>query len=65
MEKCDRDTAYAMQVCARHQMIKRLLNDILIDMNVCMIEGWDVKEYPEMILKSLKDMEVFRGKIIL
>lgn len=64
-ETMDRDTAFALQVCARHQMIERLLRDILFDMNVCMIEGWDAEEYPLMILKSLKDMRVFRDRIVL
>lgn len=30
---------------AREQLKKRLLNDILIDLQVCEIEGWDQMEY--------------------
>jgi len=30
---------------ARHQMIRRLLADILMDLSICDIEGWDKKEY--------------------
>ena len=31
--------------CARQRMITRLLAYLLIDMQVCEIEGWDKKEY--------------------
>lgn len=30
---------------AREQLKKRLLNDILIDQQVCKLEGWDQMEY--------------------
>lgn len=30
---------------AREQMICRLLQDILIDLEICAIEGWDKLEY--------------------
>ena len=35
----------ALQELARHQMIKKLYADILADMQVCEIEGWDKLEY--------------------
>lgn len=37
---------------AREQLKKRLLNDILIDFQVCEIEGWDKMEY----ITELRDM---------
>ena len=40
------------QELARHQMIVKLEADILMDMQVCDIEGWDKMEY----LNMLKDL---------
>lgn len=34
-----------IQKQAREQMINTLLKDIIFDFRVCMIEGWDSKEY--------------------
>ena len=34
---------------ARHQAITRLYNDILFDLHVCEIEGWDKMEYLDQI----------------
>lgn len=39
---------------ARHQAITRLLKDILFDMQVCEIEGWDPMEYPNQIYKAIE-----------
>lgn len=39
------NTELVMNELARKQMIRRLLADILIDINVCKLEGWDYKEY--------------------
>ena len=50
MEKQNDDIPAAMQELARHQMITRLYADILVDMQVCEIEGWDKLEY----LRTLK-----------
>lgn len=36
---------YKLQELARHQTIKRLYADILMDMGVCEIEGWDKMEF--------------------
>lgn len=40
-----KETAYKLQQLARHQMIKRIYADILQDMMICEIEGWDKLEY--------------------
>ena len=56
----DEDTRIALNVLARHQTIYNLYRDILIDMMVCEIEGWDKLEY----LKLLKDViEHFERKL--
>ena len=44
-------TAYQLQKLARHQMICKLYADILQDLMVCDIEGWDKTEY----IKELQD----------
>lgn len=46
------ETARAAQELARHQMIARLYADILLDMQICEIEGWDKTEY----LNQLKEL---------
>lgn len=49
----------ALNTLARHQMIERLYRDILIDMTVCEIEGWDKMEY----INELSDLiNSFRRK---
>ena len=56
----DEDTRIALNVLARHQTIYNLYRDILVDMMVCEIEGWDKLAY----LKSLKGViEHFEKKI--
>ena len=39
------ETRKAFQEYARLQMIVRLEKDILMDMEICKIEGWDCMEY--------------------
>lgn len=48
----DRETRRAMQRVAREEMKHRIYADILADMVVCEIEGWDRLEY----IKELQDM---------
>ena len=54
MGKADLDieTRRAMQLVAREEMKHRIYADILADMMVCDIEGWDKLEY----IKELQDM---------
>lgn len=47
-----KETAYRLQQVSRHQMILRLYQDILLDMTVCEVEGWDKLEY----IRELQDM---------
>lgn len=48
----DEDTRIALNDLARHQTIYNLYRDILIDIVVCEIEGWDKL----VCLKLLKDV---------
>ena len=36
-----------MNKLARKQMAHRLLADIMMDITICQLEGWDYKEYIE------------------
>ena len=57
----DKDTRRALNDLARHQTICNLYRDVLTDMMVCEIEGWDKLAY----LKLLKDViEHFERKEI-
>lgn len=54
------DTPKKMQELARHQMILRLYADILTDMQICDVEGWDKMEYIRMLqelINSFTDKE--------
>lgn len=54
------DTPKKMQELARHQMISRLYADILTDMQICEVEGWDKMEYIRMLqelINSFTDKE--------
>lgn len=52
----DKETAKALNDLARHTAIVRILNDIRIDMEICEIEGWDKREYLNLIRQLLNSM---------
>ena len=43
---------FQLQKLAREELKLKLLTDILLDIEVCKIEGWDYKQY----LNELKDL---------
>jgi hypothetical protein len=43
----------AVQDLARHQMIEKLLADILADLVVCKLEGWDSWEYSRLLRDAI------------
>ena len=47
------ETRKAMNLLAEHQMIKKLEEDILLDMTIRKREGWDVWEYVDLIQDML------------
>ena len=53
----DEDIRIALNVLARHQTIYNLYRDILIDMMVCEIEGWDKKEYLNQLKSVIEHFE--------
>lgn len=53
-------TAKALNNLARHKMIHRVLADIVVDMQICEIEGWDKTEYIRILQDELNRIEVKR-----
>ena len=47
---------YQFNMLARHQTIERLQKDILFDIRVCQIEGWNPREYIRMIRDMLEQL---------
>lgn len=45
----DQKNRYQMQTHCRHAFIKKVYAELLVDMEICKMEGWDVLEYPRMI----------------
>lgn len=41
----EKEIAWKLQCLAREQMKKKLLADILQDITICQLEGWDYKKY--------------------
>ena len=55
------DEAYAVQRLAREQMVQKLLVDLLVDMRICQLEGWNVMEYPERLKEEIDAIYQDRG----
>lgn len=43
---------------AREQLKEKLLADILLDMEICKIEGWDIKQYLREIKQMLESIRI-------
>ena len=52
MEDLDKETRRAMQLVAREEMKMKIYADILVDIMICDIEGWEKMEY----IIELQDM---------
>lgn len=48
----DPETRRTLNDLARHKMILNLYNDIMVDLTICEIEGWDKMEY----IKDLQEV---------
>ena len=51
-----KETARALNDLARHQKIAGLYEDILVDMQICEIEGWDKLEYIHLLQNLLNSL---------
>lgn len=54
----DLSTRKALQDLARHKMIVNLYANILVDMQVCEIEGWDKMEFIRQIQDAIEFAKV-------
>lgn len=54
----DLSTRKALQDLARHKMIVNLYANILVDMRVCEIEGWDKMEFIRQIQDAIEFAKV-------
>jgi hypothetical protein len=45
-----------LQELARHQIITKLYADILVDMQVCEIEGWDKMEFIRQLQTAINSL---------
>jgi len=57
-ERTEDNIAKTLNDLARHKMILRLYQDILIDLTVCDIEGWDKKEYIRQLQELINNFKV-------
>ena len=53
-----KETTKKLNDLARHQMIKKVLQDISVDLMICEIEGWDKTEYIRMLQDELNLFKV-------
>ena len=51
-----KEERYQYNQKCRHIMIEKLYKEILFDMKVCEIEGWDQMEYIRMIRKAVNEI---------
>ena len=56
------ETPRRLQELARHKMITRLYADILHDIAVCELEGWDKTEYIKMLQSALNRFQIKEDK---
>ena len=54
----DKDTAKAFNTLARKKFEEKLLKEILADLMVCEIEGWDKREYIEELKELIDGIEL-------
>lgn len=54
----DPEATRTLQELARHRTIAHLYADILADMQVCRIEGWDETEYIKQLQELLNSFKI-------
>ena len=52
------DAPRKLQELARHQMIVKLYADILQDMMICEIAGWDKTEYIQQLQEAINHFKI-------
>ena len=55
----NKEMAKTFNRMAREQMKSKLLADILVDLQVCDIEGWDKREYIRELQMMINDIKIW------
>lgn len=50
----DEKNRYQTQMTCRHKFIKKMYAELLCDMEICKMEGWDILEYPRMMRDAIQ-----------
>ena len=50
----DEENRKKMQDACRHAFVKKMYAELLTDMEICKLEGWDVFEFPRMLKQALQ-----------
>ena len=52
----EEDAAYRkkLQEACRHDFVRRMFVELLADMSICQLEGWDIYEFPRMIRREVE-----------
>lgn len=50
----DEENRKKIQDACRHAFVKKMYAELLTDMEICKIEGWDVLEFPRMLKQALQ-----------
>lgn len=50
----DAECRKKLQEVCRHDFIKRMYAELLADLSICQLEGWDIYEFPRMIRREVE-----------
>lgn len=50
----DAECRKKLQEICRHDFIKRMYAELLADLSICQLEGWDIYEFPRMIRREVE-----------
>ena len=56
LSELNKEERYLLHCAAREQMKKKLLADILIDMQICSLEGWNPREFVDDLHKEISNI---------
>lgn len=52
--RADAENRKKIQDACRHAFVKKMYAELLTDMEICKLEGWDVLEFPRMLKQALQ-----------
>lgn len=50
----DAECRKKLQDVCRHDFIRRMFSELLADLSICQLEGWDIYEFPRMIRREVE-----------